>query len=138
MVDWPDITVKVKGTKQLQESLDRIERLLRKLVRQQSEGIDQVADTLDDVRENLQGLGVDVDRALTEIVNTRQQVTDALANAGVDEAARQEIMNMVDQQQAKIVALLDPQVPVEPDPDPVDPNDLPHPDNTLPGDLPQQ
>jgi len=139
MVDWPDITVKVKGTKQLQESLDRIERLLRKLVRQQTEGISEVADTLDDVRSNLQELNVDVDTALTGIVDLRSQLNDALANSGVDQAARDEINGMVDQMQARIVSALNPSVPVDPGTvEPVDPNDLPHPDQTLPGDLPQQ
>jgi ABC-type transporter Mla subunit MlaD len=139
MVDWPDITVKVKGTRQLQESLNRIEGLLRKLVKQQTEGIAEVADTLDDVRSNLQELNVDVDTAITGITDLRSQVDNALANAGVDQAARDEINSTIDGMQQRIVNALNPAVPVDPGTVvPIDPNDLPHPDQTLPGDLPSQ
>lgn len=84
----------------------------------------EVADQLSDVRANIQELGVDVDTVITEVINTRQQLADALANAGVDQAARDEIMAMIDAQQQKIADALNPAVPVDPNVPPADPGDL--------------
>lgn len=81
-----------------------------------------MADTLDDVRSNLQELNVDVDTAVTGIADLRTQLEAALAGAGVDQAARDEINSTIDGIQAKIVAALNPAVPVDPGTvDPVDP-----------------
>lgn len=139
MSPWPEINVKVKGSKQVLESLVRIEGLLKKLLKESTERIDIVADSLDDVRSNLQELNVDVDTAITGISDLRAEVDAALANAGVDQSARDEINSTIDGMQQRIVDALNPAVPVDPGTvTPIDPNDLPHPDQTLPGDLPQQ
>lgn len=108
------------------KALKRIERLLEMTLARGAE----VADTLDDVRSNLQELNVDVDAAVNAINQGRQELQDALANAGVDEAARAEIMQLIDDQSTRIQVALNPAVPVDPN--------TPHVDNTLPDQLPSE
>ena len=124
MANWLDIEIKVKGLESIQDTLLRIEKLLQQITNQTTEGMDQMADTLDDVRDNLQGLNVDVDTALQALADLKEQAN----NSGVDPEAKAEIMALIDAQQTKIADALNPAVPV-------DPNDVPHVDNTLPGDL---
>lgn len=121
---------------QVLDALHRIENLLTQLVAAATERT-VMADNLSDIRDNLQELNVDVDAALNAIVGLRDELADALNSAGVDDAARAEVMATIDAVQEKIKSALNPSVPVDPN-EPEAPEDVfePHPDHTLPGDLP--